>query len=154
MRGSRRRDRGSGPPLKNHKNIGFFSVLFWIPWKITKLPSQHSILAIISMPAFCWQANGGLILVVFGCTHQLKKTQKKRQSWTLSEKTISAYFWNNISFMVSFLEKDLYRFKLLQIKKKTTYAIIFSFFLNTLKWLSMQFLSCRTRSTCAMVKPW
>ena len=33
-------DRGSGPPpLKNHKNIGFRD-----PWKITKLPSQRSML--------------------------------------------------------------------------------------------------------------
>ena len=31
-------------PLKIHKNIGLRSILFWIPRKITKLPSQHSML--------------------------------------------------------------------------------------------------------------
>ena len=38
---------GFGPsPLKNHQNIGFLSkkaILVWIPWKISKLPSQHLI---------------------------------------------------------------------------------------------------------------
>ena len=36
--------RGSRPPLKNHKNIGFLSNTGLDPLKITKLPSQHSIL--------------------------------------------------------------------------------------------------------------
>ena len=46
MRGSRggRGDRGSGPPLKNHKNKGFLSNTGPDPLKITKLPSQHSML--------------------------------------------------------------------------------------------------------------
>ena len=115
-------DRGSGPPwkitkysvpfhtvpdpLKNHKatkpafNIGHY---------------QH---ASVSLAGRWWPNFSG---------YQLK-THKKHQSWTLSEKTISANFCYNISFMVSLFEKDLYRFKLLQIKKKTTYAIISAFF--------------------------
>ena len=36
--------RGSGPPLKNHKNIGLLSYSGPDPLKITKLPSQHSML--------------------------------------------------------------------------------------------------------------
>ena len=43
MRGSRG-GRGSGPPLKNHKNIGFLINTCLDPLKITKLPSQHSML--------------------------------------------------------------------------------------------------------------
>ena len=37
-------DRGSGPPLKNHKNVGFFSNTGPDPIKFTNLPSQHSML--------------------------------------------------------------------------------------------------------------
>ena len=44
MRGSRGGDRGSGPPLKNHKNIGFLSNTGPDPLKITKISSQHSML--------------------------------------------------------------------------------------------------------------
>ena len=39
-----RGDRGSGPPMKNHKNIGSLSNSGPDPLKITKLPSQHSML--------------------------------------------------------------------------------------------------------------
>ena len=35
------RGQGSGPPLKNHKNIGFLSNTCPDPLKITKLPSHH-----------------------------------------------------------------------------------------------------------------
>ena len=42
MRGSRRGDRGSKSPLKNHENIGFLSKTGPDSVKITKLPSQHS----------------------------------------------------------------------------------------------------------------
>ena len=45
--------RGSGPPLENHKNIGFFSNTGPVPFKILKLPSQLSILAIIGTQAKC-----------------------------------------------------------------------------------------------------
>ena len=37
-------NRGSGPPLENHKNIGIFSNTGPDPLKIVKLPSQLSIL--------------------------------------------------------------------------------------------------------------
>ena len=59
-------DRGSGPPLKNHKNIGFPSNIDPDPLKITKLPSQHSMVghwltrqqnAITKV--FRWWADGG-----------------------------------------------------------------------------------------------
>ena len=59
-------DRGSGPPLKNHKNIGFPSNIYPDPLKITKLPSQHSMVghwltrqqnAITKV--FRWWADGG-----------------------------------------------------------------------------------------------
>ena len=35
--------RGSGLPLENHKNIVFLAILVRLPWKMTKLPSQHSL---------------------------------------------------------------------------------------------------------------
>ena len=37
-------DRESGPPLKNHKNIGFLSNTGLDYLKITKLSNQHSML--------------------------------------------------------------------------------------------------------------
>ena len=48
-------DRGSRPPLpvEKHKKIGFLAILFWTPWKITKLPSQHSMLGHHQPPAKC-----------------------------------------------------------------------------------------------------
>ena len=42
---------GQAPTLKNHKNIGFPSNIGTDPLKIPKLPSQNSMLAIISTPA-------------------------------------------------------------------------------------------------------
>ena len=44
MCGSRGGGRGSGPPLNNRKNIGFLSNTGLDPLKITKMPSQHSML--------------------------------------------------------------------------------------------------------------
>ena len=44
-------DPEGGPPLENHKNLGFLSNTGPDPLKITKLPSQHSIWAIIGTPA-------------------------------------------------------------------------------------------------------
>ena len=44
MCGSRGGGQGSGPPLKNHKHIGFLSNAGPDLLKITKLPSQHSML--------------------------------------------------------------------------------------------------------------
>ena len=46
-----REGQGSPSPLKNHQIIGFLSNTGPDPQKNTKLPSQHSILAIIGMPA-------------------------------------------------------------------------------------------------------
>ena len=40
----KRGGRGSGPPLENHKNKGFFSKTGPDPLKIVKLPSQLSTL--------------------------------------------------------------------------------------------------------------
>ena len=39
-----RGNRGSEPPLENHKNIVFLAIQVPIPLKIVKLPSQLSIL--------------------------------------------------------------------------------------------------------------
>ena len=70
-------------PPENHKNIGFLSNTDPDPLKITKLPSQHSMLAIIGTPAkhhlmvFRWWADDGPFIVVFAS--QLKK---KCQCWT------------------------------------------------------------------------
>ena len=63
MCGSRRGGgRGSGPPLENHKNIGFFSNTGPDPLKIVKLPSQLSILGHnrhASETPFKWRFAGG-----------------------------------------------------------------------------------------------
>ena len=74
-------------PLKNHKNIGFPSDIDLDPLKITKLPSQHSLV-------FCWRADDGPLLVAFRSSpsHQVKKKERKKircQCWTPSDKT----FW-------------------------------------------------------------
>ena len=65
---------GSGPLLKNHKNIGFLNNTAPDPQKITKLPSKHSMLGhprpASEMPFkwhFRWRPNDcPLIVVVFG----------------------------------------------------------------------------------------
>ena len=69
MRGSRGgRDRGSGPPLKNHKNIGFLSntaldsLLNKRAYNVGPTFARQR--NAISM-AFRWQANDGLLLVEF-----------------------------------------------------------------------------------------
>ena len=51
--------RGGGPEplhLENHKAIGHLAILVQFPWKITKLPSQHS---------FKWRFAGGLMVARF-----------------------------------------------------------------------------------------
>ena len=53
---------GPDPPLKNHKNIGFPSNIGPDPLKITKLPSQHSMLGQhrhASETPFKWRFAGG-----------------------------------------------------------------------------------------------
>ena len=55
-------DRGSGPPLKNHKNIGFLSNTGLDLLNITKLPIQHSMLGHhrhASETTFKWRFAGG-----------------------------------------------------------------------------------------------
>ena len=63
-----RGDRGSGPPMKNHKNIGFPSILDPDPLKITKLPSQHSSVCHYRHACktpFQWRFAGGPIMAHF-----------------------------------------------------------------------------------------
>ena len=63
-------DRGSGSPLKNHKNIEFISNTGPDLLKFSRLPSQHS--TIIGTPAkrhlnsFRWRADDGPLIVIFG----------------------------------------------------------------------------------------
>ena len=57
-----RGDRRSGPSLKNHKNIGFLSSTGLDRLKITKMPSQHSMLGHhqhASETPFKWRFAGG-----------------------------------------------------------------------------------------------
>ena len=56
---------GNQDPLENHKNIGFFAILVRIPWKMTELPSQHSLSA--SKTPLKWHFAGGLITACFKC---------------------------------------------------------------------------------------
>ena len=108
MCGSRGGDRGSGPPLKNHKNIGFLSNTGLDPLKITNLPSQQSMLGHhrhASETPFKWRFAGGPMMARFIywyldplCPHQLKRNKNKRsQNWTPSEKTFWIRAWCSIS---------------------------------------------------------
>ena len=56
------------PPLKNHKNIGFSCNIDQDPLKITKLPSQQSMMGHyrhVSETPFPWRADDGPLLVAF-----------------------------------------------------------------------------------------
>ena len=59
-------------PLKNHKNIGVFAILVWVPWRITKLPSQHSMFGPHLPASESWRTDNGPIT----CSYNLS-------SWTL-----------------------------------------------------------------------
>ena len=83
------------PPPKNHKTIGFIAIVVRISRKITYIPSQHSMLGhhpLVSQMAFLWQADDGLILVVFLFLSPLT-TYKKSQAWTPSDKTFWICTW-------------------------------------------------------------
>ena len=100
MRRSGGGDRGSGLPLKTHKEVGFLSNTGPDPLKITKLPSQHSMLG-HNRHASETPLNGALlasrwwpvysgIWILPPLINLKTKTQKKQgQSWTPSDKT----FW-------------------------------------------------------------
>ena len=84
------------PPLKNRKNIGFLSNIDLDPLKITRPPSQHSMVGPLSARqrnaismAFLWQADDGPLfsgITILFPSHQLKKQQ--HQCWTSSDKTV------------------------------------------------------------------
>ena len=98
-----RGDRGSGPPPppETYKNIGFLSNIGPDPLKITKLPSQHSMLGHhrpasetpFKWPAsetpFKWRFAGGTMMARLYCyLDPLSPNQPKnvKKSWTPSEK--------------------------------------------------------------------
>ena len=85
-----RGDRGSGSPMKNHKNIGFLSNIGPDPLKIRKLPSQHSMSghyqSSSEMP-FKWHFAGGPMMVRKYWHLDPPFPQKSCQSWTPSDKT-------------------------------------------------------------------
>ena len=72
MGGFRGGHRGSGPPMKNHKNIGFLSNTGPDPLKITKLPASIHVGPSSAckrnaiLMAFCWRAYDGPFIVIFG----------------------------------------------------------------------------------------
>ena len=63
--------RGSGPPLKNHQNIGFLSNTGPDPLKSQSYQASIQYCAIIGPPtkrhlkAFRWRADDGRLIVVF-----------------------------------------------------------------------------------------
>ena len=81
-------DRGSGPPLKNHKNIGFSSSTGPDPLKNRSYQASFQCWAIIGTPAkrhlmaFRWRADDGPLIVVLGSslTSSTKKKTKKALS--------------------------------------------------------------------------
>ena len=104
MRGPSEWDRGPDPHLKNHKK-GFLAILVSIPWKITKLQSQHLMLGHhlpakeMQLMAFCWCTDDGPHIVAldsFSSSPIMNKKQKQQQqksfhtcSWTPSDKTVT-----------------------------------------------------------------
>ena len=82
-------DRGSGPPLNNHKIQGFFAILVWI----TKLTSQHLVLGhhrpASEMP-FKWRFAGGPLMArlkwYFDPLSPNQQRKECKKSWTPSEK--------------------------------------------------------------------
>ena len=88
--GGSREGRGSGPPLKNHKNIGFLSNTDPDPLENHKATKHH-------LHGFRWRADDGPLIVVFESSlhssTKNKQQQKRCQSWTPSDKTswISAF---------------------------------------------------------------
>ena len=78
-------DRGSGPPLKNHKLIGFLSNTDLDPLKITKLLGQNSMLGHhrhASETPFKWHFAGGPImsrLLRYLDPHPLIQYKKNKQ---------------------------------------------------------------------------
>ena len=94
MRGSRERDRGPDrppppPPWKNHKK-GFLAILVSIPRKITKLQSQHSILAQrnafngVSLVGRWWSAYSGIGFFLLFSHHEQKQHNNKKSCHTCS----------------------------------------------------------------------
>ena len=57
---------GVRSPSANHKNIGFSSNTGPDPLKITKLPSQHSMLGNHRHDSVCWWTDDGPLMVAFG----------------------------------------------------------------------------------------
>ena len=71
-------DRGPGPPMENHKNKGFLSNTGPDPLKITKLPSQHSMLGHhrpASKTPFKWRFTGMLMMA-----HLLWYLEKRKKN--------------------------------------------------------------------------
>ena len=84
-----RGDRGSGTPLKNHKNIGFLINTGPDPLKATKLQSQYSMLGQhrhASETPFIWRFAGGPMMARLqwyldpSSPHQLK-TKSSKPLW-------------------------------------------------------------------------
>ena len=69
------------PPLENHKNIGFPSIIVLDPLKITKLLKEHSIVdhyRHASETVFRWRAYDGPLLAAFPSSHHpITKITKK-----------------------------------------------------------------------------
>ena len=88
---------------KSQKYRFFLAILVWIPWKITKLPSQHSLSGYhwpASKTPFKWRFAGGRMMAcffaVYGSSILPSSTEKKKccQSWTpLTKLWIPAYVY-------------------------------------------------------------
>ena len=86
--------RGSRTSLKNHKNIGFPSNIDRDPLKITKLPSQNSMVGHYrhaSKLPFQWRFSGRLMMAHFRWHFDPLSipSTKTSQCWTPADKT----FW-------------------------------------------------------------
>ena len=84
------------PSPKNHKAIGFLSNTGRDPIKITKSPSQHSMLGHhwLNSKTFRWRADDGQLQVVFGSSPP-SSSKKVRNGPPLKELSGSAHETGN-----------------------------------------------------------
>ena len=83
MRRSRGGTGGPDPPGKSQKYWVFLAILVRIPWKMTKLSSQHSLSGYhrpASKMPFRWWANDGPLLVLYRSSVLPSSTKKKTLS--------------------------------------------------------------------------
>ena len=89
-------DRGSGHPWKITKIKVFLAILVQIPWKITKLPSQQSMLGHhrpASETPFKWRFTGGPMMAPFVVTFGSSIPSSTKKECYQTDKTLWIRTW-------------------------------------------------------------